>query len=239
MHTNVSLAFLNKALPNPFWANDLFDKWVASKIEKRDDFKVFIGWASISLHSIRAAKEKGKVVFLERGSSHIQYQNRILQEEHKKFDIDFSIDKRVINKELQEYKEADYIIIPSNFVKDSFLEYGINESKLFVNNYGIRHSFTFQKSINKPEKFIILYLGTLMIRKGLIYLFEAIQNLNIPKEDFEFWIIGSVRPEIKDFLENYKEFNWKLFGHIDHYKLPNYINQCDVAVHPAIEEGFV
>ena len=70
---------------------------------------------------------------------------------YKKFGIDFHINKKVIEKELQEYEEADCIAVPSHFVKNSFLEYGFDEKKLFHNPYGTSAYFKRQK--NKQTRF--------------------------------------------------------------------------------------
>ena len=82
------------------------------------------------------------VTILERGSTHILFQNMILKEEYKKFGKEFSIHPAVIKKELQEYKEADYISVPSFFVRDSFTAQGIQEEKLLVNPFGSNKYFS-------------------------------------------------------------------------------------------------
>ncbi len=109
-HTNPVLAIPMKLYPSKvhIW-NNYFDKWVAGRVLKSNS-RVFIGWSGMSLHALRAAKKKGMVTILERGSTHIVQQNKILQDEYKRFGIDFSVQPDVINKELQEYAEADYII---------------------------------------------------------------------------------------------------------------------------------
>lgn len=236
VHTFVPTAFGTKLTTDYYFWNNLFDKYVARKLAKRNDFEVFIGWSGMSLYSIRAAKKKGKKTIVERGSSHILYQEKILKEEYAKFGKPFNIDPRGIKKELQEYEEADIISIPSTFVKNTFLEYGVSEEKLFVNPYGVSSYFE-KKEVAQSDKFIVLYLGSLTIRKGLIYLFEALHQLNIPDSQYEAWFIGEIDDEMQDICNKYKKENWKFFGKIDHYKLAHYISQCDVMVQPSIEEG--
>ena len=121
--------------------NNLFDKWVAGNL-RNSSSRVFIGWSGMSLHSIIKAKKKGMMTILERGSTHILFQDMILKEEYKKFGKEFSIHPAVIKKELQEYKEADYISVPSFFVRDSFTARGIQEEKLLVNPFGANKYFS-------------------------------------------------------------------------------------------------
>jgi len=235
--TNLLYAFSIKLFPSKvhIW-NDLFDKWVASRL-KRSQSKVFIGWSSMSLHSLYAAKKKRMVTILERGSSHISFQNEILREEYEKFNKDFAIHPEVIAKELKEYEVADYISVPSYFVRDSFIDKGVSREKLIVNPYGASMHFSIAEPTVNKEKFVILYLGKVSIRKGLVYLFEALNSLNIPKDKFEVWFLGSVDKEMEHVLKQNLQDNWRLFGHINHYELKNYLSQCDVGIHPSLEEG--
>jgi glycosyltransferase involved in cell wall biosynthesis len=238
IQTNIPLAALIKKIPKEFLWNEWYDKWVAKKIAKRQDYKVFIGWSGMSLHAMQKAKANGKLTIVERGSSHILYQNNILKEEYAKFGKAFSIHPKVIEKELKEYEAADYISIPSTFVKKSFMEHGVAEKKLFLNIYGASNYFNADSSFLKSkEKFIFLYLGALTIQKGLLYLFEAIQQLAIAKDKYEVWFIGTVSEELKDLVDKMKLANWIFFGQVDHYKLKEYIVQADVAIQPSLQEG--
>ena len=235
--TNILIAIGSKILPNHYFWNNLYDKWVARQL-KKSDANVFIGWSGMSLHSIRAARKKEMITIVERGSSHILFQNEILKEEYKKFGKEFSINQKVINKEIKEYEEADYISIPSKYVQKTFLDKKINSNKLFLNNYGTSFSQTNIKLLNtNKDKFTILYLGALTIQKGMIYLFEALQNLQIHPNKFEVHFIGTVAEELKSIVEKYKKPNWIFFGQIQYSDLTNYITKTDVAIQPSLQEG--
>lgn len=239
IHTNTLLAFPIKLLPKEvFRWNDYFDRWVAGAI-KREKSRVFIGWSGMSLHSLKAAKKMGMQTILERGSSHIVYQDEILREEYKKFGKAFSIDGRVIEKELQEYDLADYISVPSHFVRNSFIEKGVPEKKLIMNPYGASSAFqpAISGSTRDKQKFTIVYMGTLNIRKGLLYLFQALDQLEIPEVNYNVWFLGSIDPAIQPFIEKYKKSNWTFFGHINHYELSDYLAKCHVGIQPSLEEG--
>lgn len=222
-------------LKEDFLLNDEFDKWVSLQLRRNKDYTIFIGWGSISLRSILQAKSDGKVTILERGSSHIQFQNNLLKEEYAKFHLHFEIDPRVIDKELGEYEAVDFISIPSLFVKKSFVQMGIPEKKLIVNNYGSSSWFTPSKIRQTNKPFRVVYFGSMSIRKGLQYLFQALSELTV---DYEAWFIGSVDNVIEDLLRRYKDSRWKFIGHVDQSKLSDLVKQCDVFVLPSIEDGF-
>jgi len=234
--TNLVVAFGLKLYNNPFFWNDLFDRWVSYKIRK-SDATVFIGWSSMNLRSIQAAKKKGMLTIVERGSSHIQFQNEILAEEYRRFGIDFHIDKRTIEKELKEYNNADYISLPSGFVQKTFRDKGFYEQKLLLNNYGTSSTFSKVEPYKIIDKFVILYVGTSNIRKGLIYLYEALEALNIPSENYEMRFVGKIDSELTNQVAKYRKNNWEFIGQVNHYDLPKYISECSVAIHPSLEEG--
>lgn len=238
IQTRLELAVLMKLQPEKsFRWNNLFDKWVSRQLNGQPK-GVFIGWSGMSLASILKAKALGWKTIVERGSSHIVYQDAILKEEYARFGKTFSIHPAVIEKELAEYAEADFISIPSYFVKRSFLEKGVPEQKLLLNPYGASGFFKFEgpPAIKRPA-FRLVYLGTLSFRKGLVYLFEALQQLSLPEDRFEVWFIGSIDEEFSSIVNKYKKANWQFFGHVNHYELGPLLGQCDVGVQPSLEEG--
>ena len=239
IQTNILLAMpIGMFRQVPYIWNDWFDRWASGKL-KAGRSRILIGWSGMSLHTIRRAKALGMITILERGSSHIEIQNEILKEEYSRFGKQFAVHPSVIKKELQEYQEADYIAVPSNFVKDSFLKKGIPEEKIFLNPYGANRSFIRKSQTIRgtQSKFRIVYLGTLSIRKGLIYLFQALASLEIPEREFEVLFLGSIEPELKPTIAKYQKSNWRFMGHVDHYSLPDYLVTCDIGVQASLEEG--
>jgi glycosyltransferase involved in cell wall biosynthesis len=218
-------------------SNELFDLWVESQIKYDNNFSVFIGWSGMSLHSLRHAKKRGKTVIVERGSTHICYQNQILHDEYSKWGINYNINPKVIEKELNEYEEADFISIPSTFVKNTFLEYGISESKLIVNPYGSSNIFHSNILNSRKDKFKIIYLGVVSIQKGFKYFLDSIKYLRIPVNMFEVLVIGAISNEMREYIAANAHTNIKYLGHINHYELPRYISDSDVAVQPSLQEG--
>ncbi len=239
IRTNIYLAVLiGKFRSFPHIWNDVFDRWAATKLQPGSG-RVFIGWSGMSLHTIKRAKKLGMICILERGSSHILVQNKILQEEFDLYNKKFSIHPSVIKKELLEYQAADYISVPSSFVRNSFISQGVSETKIFVNPFGAGQSFVrkIRPMRDAETKFTIVYMGTLSIRKGLLYFFRALEILNIPVAEYDVLFLGSVESEIQSTIEKYRKPNWKFMGHVDHYSLPDWLAKCDIGVQPSLEEG--
>ncbi len=223
---------LIQAIPNlDYHLLNIFDSWAKTQIVPCD---IFVGWSGYSLKSLRKAKQFGAITIIERCSSHIQFQREILEEEYKMFDYNVNpVNELTLQKELLEYDEADYISIPSRFVKETFLEKGLNPSKLIHVSYGVDTS-NFKQVQKEDDKFRIIYLGALSLRKGIPYLLKAYSELNLPNS--ELHLIGAISPEIVDTLKKY-EGSFKHEGFIPHLDLYKYLSQGSVFVLPSIEEG--
>ncbi len=217
------------------YISNLFSKSVAKKISTDNDF--VISWSSKSLEIFEKLKNSKTIKILERGSTHVLFQRDILKEEYKILGLKepkFLDNKDLIAKQLKEYDLANYISVPSEFVKKTFIDQGIKENKIIVINYGIDESqFPNLLKRKKNDKFIILYVGSTEVRKGIHYLLDAIKLLN--SRNIELHIVGEISNFLKSILP--KNENIKLFGHIKQNQLYKFYNSADCLVQPAIEEG--
>ncbi|MBI5401669.1 glycosyltransferase family 4 protein [Candidatus Wolfebacteria bacterium] len=223
--------FIRERWDPQYFIHEIYD-WMASmKIHKAD---IFVGWSSFSFHSLRKARGKGAIIVIERGSSHIVYQNDILKEEYEKFGLKLKLPHRkIIEKELREYEEADYIAIPSSFVRRTFLEKGVSADKLIQVSYGVDLS-AFRQIPKTDDVFRVVFVGGMTLRKGVHYLLRAFSELNLPNS--ELLLIGSITDEIKPFFKKYEgKFKW--IGPVPQKELYKYYSQGSVFVMPSIEEG--
>ena len=209
-----------------------FDRWMANRLEPCD---VFHCLSSFGLRSHRIAKERyGALTVCDRGSSHIAFQDEILAEEYRRWGIPYQpIDRALVDRELQEYKECDLIFVPSTFVYRSFVQQGVPEAKLRKISYGVDLRM-FRPMPKSDDVFRVIYVGALSMRKGIPYLLEALSSVSLPK--LELWLIGAVQPEIKPFLAKY-EGKFRCFGEIPRAELHRYYSQASVFVIASIEEG--
>jgi len=210
------------------------DKFVAKRIRNKG---VVIALSSAGLHSGRKMHSLGGKYICDRGSSHIVFQNEILMEEYERWGLKWKgIDQRIIDKELQEYEQADYITIPSEFAKQTFIKSGVIASKIVKIPYGARLDRF--KKISDPEKnvFSVLWVGAVNLRKGFMYALEAFQKFEYVNK--EFVVIGSMSPEIKSIL-NTRHLEDIIFkGTVPNDELIHHYNKANVFVFPSIEDGF-
>jgi glycosyltransferase involved in cell wall biosynthesis len=227
------LPFILQKKYNPQYVlADYFDKRASKKIEEPD---ICVSWSSYGLHTIGQAKKKGAKTIIERGSSHIAYQTDLLKEEYDRLNIPLPrlAHPSIIEKEIQEYEEADYVSIPSSFVRRTFIERGVNEDKLIQIPYGVDLSL-FKKVPKNDSVFRIIFAGGMRVRKGVHYLLQAFSELNLPNA--ELVLLGTLDDEMKPFFKRYDgNFVWK--GHIKQEELYKEYSQGSVFVIPSIEEG--
>jgi glycosyltransferase involved in cell wall biosynthesis len=224
--------FLNGIYNPQYLINDTFDKKASALLGGKED--IVVGLSSMFLHTLRTAKKNGSITIVERGSSHAEYQDQILKEEYENFGIKPVLaHPKITKKELLEYSEADYIAVPSLFVKRTFLEKGIPEEKLIHNPYGVDIS-KFRQVPKEDNVFRVIFGGGLSLRKGTHYLLRAFSELKIPNS--ELLLIGAINPEIVPFLEkyagNYRHLPYQPLG-----ELHKFYSQGSVFVMPSIEEG--
>jgi starch synthase len=165
---------------------------------------IFLFYNGSGLDTCNYAKRFGNICVVEAVNSHVSYQEEILKNEYSHLKVPFvPFHKREKEKRIMEYQEADYILLPSEFVKNSFLELGYPEEKLIKVPYGFNTFPVHQEPIEKniTEDFTILYVGSISIRKGLRYLISAFNSFNHPKK--KLLIVGpnvSGQSGIKDII---------------------------------------
>ena len=209
----------------------LFDKWASKQLEPCD---IFTGWAGYSLSTLRKAKSLGAVTILERGSSHILHQKEILEEEHARFGIkEPSIDGDIVERQLKEFAEVDYISIPSSFVRRTFVEKGFPEEKLIQIPYGVNLDH-FKPVAKEDTVFRVMHIGG-TIQKGTHYLIRAMDELGL--ENTELFLIGSPNRHLRAMLGRYGG-HFKLVQQVPHLELYKVYSQSSVYVLPSIQEGW-
>ncbi|MFN3018112.1 glycosyltransferase family 4 protein [Vibrio coralliilyticus] len=219
--------------PESMGLKKVYDHMLAKRL--KDDNDIYIAWGGFSYKSMKRAKELGQIVILEWGSTHPLYVKQVLKSEYDRFNIalDLNSDEN-IHWTLKAIEMADYISIPSSFVKRTFEENGVCKSKLMVNPYGVDLS-SFRPLDKKDNVFRVIYCGTLSIQKGSHYLLQAIHELDLP--NLQLWHIGSVKNEMKPFIHRYGSGKVHFKGSYPQSELYKLYSQGSVFVIPSIQDG--
>jgi glycosyltransferase involved in cell wall biosynthesis len=189
-------------------------------------------WSGVAGPAFRRASEIGALKMLERGSSHPRFTQKILEEEYDLQGV-AGYDSPEKYNDQSEYDEADYIVIPSSFVKRTFVDAGYDSKRLIVEPYGVDLSeFPYKPDDHKPFRFI--YVGAMSFRKGVHYLLEAFSKLKL--KNAELWLVGGMYDEMRPTFKKY-EGCFRYFGPKKQSDLWEYYNQCDAFCICSVEEG--
>lgn len=135
----------------------------------------------------------------------------------------------------KEMELANYLLVPSNFVKDSLLELGIPEDRIIYLSHGVDvEMFTPMYKKYVPGKTIkFLFVGRVEAAKGIYYILEAfkqLQDLNI-----ELIVVGDVMNQREE-LEAYTP-NARFLGLKRRDEMPGYYKEADVFILSSLWEG--
>lgn len=214
-------------------AKESLDRYAA---QRTGDCDVLVGLSGSALRAGRAAQRRGALYVCDRGSSHIRYQDKLLREEHERWGVSWhGINPRVIEKECDEYSSADLVTVPSEFVRQSFIEEGFPESKLAKVPYGANIIRFSPRGGRRKDRFVVLFVGQVSLRKGAPYLLEAFSQFRHPKK--ELWIVGTRDPNTDTITARYSSLPIRWLGRVANEQLASIYSQAHAFVLPSIEEG--
>jgi glycosyltransferase involved in cell wall biosynthesis len=219
-----------------FLVRIIFDIGASFLIRKDADY--VIGIAESSLNVIKKCKNLNIPFILDRGSTHIDFHlkkmdaiyNSLGLKKHYPINADLKYRRR-------EYELADKILIPSNYVLDSFSAYGILDKFIKV-PYGCDlEKFPWsKKSYTNKNKLKICYVGTMSARKNCTFFLQLI-NSDL-KNNIEIHIAGGIDREVFDLIKDIFIFdNVYYYGHLHQNNLSEIYQKCDVFLIPSHDEG--
>jgi glycosyltransferase involved in cell wall biosynthesis len=139
---------------------------------------------------------------------------------------------------LQECHLADYILVNSTWSQQALITAGIPADKLKIvplayqppsNASSFDRTYPSKFSTNRPLR--VLFLGQVILRKGLAALIEAAHQLR--NEPIEFWVVGSLGitpPEPGP--------NLRWLGPMPRSQVAKYYQTADVFLFPTLSDGF-
>lgn len=212
---------------------DLFDTIASGMVAAQSS--IVVSWSGSARKTLLTAKQRDQIAVLERGSCHILSQRNLLTEEYERTGLENGLlpDQRTIDSELAEYTLADRIMIPSKFVERSFLSQGVPPTQLGRARYGVDSSF-FRPVSESVPKFVVAHVGAISARKGVHYLFQAFNELNLPNSELRLY--GDMSPEIAPLMA--KQGHRVVYvGRVSKAVLVKSLNEATVMALASVEEG--
>jgi glycosyltransferase involved in cell wall biosynthesis len=210
----------------------LFDRWAALALR---DCDLLLGAASSSLATGKAAQRMGGTFVLDRACPDIRVQQALMVEEARKVGGMFRANSPwFIERQVQEYEEADFILSPSDYSRNSFPEH-LKKKTVLAPLYG---RAKVAPRVPKPigAKFVVGVVGGQPLRKGYLYLLQAWKELALPNAELK------IRSGA-DFARY--PLLAKLLAEQDNVSVISYIpdisafyGECDAFVLPSVDDGF-
>lgn len=219
------------------------EKWVANNLAraKKNGLSGVYGYEDGALTTFTKAKKLGLYCIYDLPIGYWKSARLLLG---KEFEINpdwsgtltgFNDSSDKLNKKDRELALADVIFVASSFTKKTLKEYSGNLPEIKVIPYG------FPPANNQKEykplvdrKLKVLFVGGLSQRKGISYLFEAVEGL---EDKVELTIVGQKA------VTNCKALNLALEKHtwipsLSHNQVLACMREHDVFVFPSLFEGF-
>ncbi len=148
-------------------------------------------FSGFALEALRSLPERGTITVLECGSAHGSTRHRLYETEERHIGLGYSRDRIevLLQRQLEEYELADYIVVPNGFALGSFVEQGIPAKKLVGIDYGVDTEF-FRPSSPSRARAGILSVGNLGVRKGTHLLLEAYKLIG--DRSLELTLVGTL-----------------------------------------------
>ncbi len=220
------------------------DKKVANIINQLGSNKANIIYAyeDGAVSSFMAAKENGLECVYDlpigywRAARELMGKEKNLRPEWAKTILGFNDSDTKLAKKDHEIEMADLIIVASKFTAETLKLYPGTLPPVKIVPYAFPKVGK-PKNYSRPNKnrpLKLLFVGGLSQRKGIAYLFEAMEELRL---NVELTIVGQKSvPDCQVLNESLHKYNW--ISSLPHDKVLELMRENDVLVFPSLFEGF-
>lgn len=188
--------------------------------------------------AMEKAKQENMLIIVDHSAAHPLEIYKQLSKAYKHTSIPFNPDAGLWKFVLEDCKNADAILVNSDYVKNSFINNGFNGDKIFMVPLGVRSDFFSLKNDYKIVKKIkLLYTGSFRRWKGAHLIIEAIEKLIGLNIEFSVDIIGSVSDDliIPEWFKKHPDI--KIHGHMPQDDLKSFLRNSDIYIFPSYCEG--
>jgi len=201
-------------------------------------------WSPAARRTIGEAARLGIVTFLERQNAHTRFAYEVVQNECDRIGVtlprnyEHAYNEELLRVEEEEFRLADCLLCPSDFVVRTFLDQGFPMEKL------ARHIRGFDEKTYYPDTeprdprrgLTMLFVGLCAVRKGVHYALEAWLQSSAHRNG-TFLIAGEFLPAYAKRLSSLLAHpSVKVLGH--RTDVPELMRSSDILTLPSIEEGF-
>ncbi len=214
-----------------------FDHWVRGQLRPGDHLIATYGTANASFKHVRA---NGGKTFVDAGNSHPENFLTILSEEARRWNSPYPpVARHHYERSLAMMADVDYVLSASNFVAKSYLERGFKPEQILPHSRAIDLSAfkpaTGARPKNRP--LTLITTGTLCLRKGSPYLFEAFRLVQKKLPGTRFVLRNILSNDFKQLLPRYRDLPVTWLETMPHAQLAAHLREADIFILPSLEDG--
>jgi glycosyltransferase involved in cell wall biosynthesis len=241
LRSSYYLARLVDRLPFPasqawsyYIGDNWFDRLAGRHVEGADIYHVY---NHHGLHSMRRARRAGALTIVDRGSAHPRFVDTLLREEFARYGVPYAeTQRRLLDKQVQEFRECDYIVVASDFIARTMVAEGVPAEKLLVLPPGFSAQ-RFHPGPRRDEVFRVVFAGAISLQKGVQYLLEGFRLAGLPTGRSELVLVGHPFREAGAFLPRYDGL-YRPVGFVAQADLPDLLRSAAVFVLPSVQDGY-
>lgn len=218
------------------WIYTSLDSHVAS--HHLQGLDVIYAYEDGAATTFQAAKQQGILCLYDLPIAFYRTSRKLLTDEAEQFpELALALQviqepaKKLERKE-QEIQLADHIFVPSSFVMNSLLEAGVTPGKISVIPFGAPIDY-FQPHPKEDQVFRVLFVGRVGPRKGVHYLLQAWEKLNLPKAEL---VLVGINEFPQEWLNRYID-KVRYISSLPHSQLNQYYSSASILVLPSLVEG--
>jgi glycosyltransferase involved in cell wall biosynthesis len=223
-----------------------FSLCVRRALSRRKDLdpdSIFYAYDTGALESMEFCRERGlKCILNQMDPNRVEVE--MVQEEEKRWPNwctqSLEVPETYFRRREQEWALADGVVVNSEFCRQALIKQGVPPSKLtivplcFETSHGETTNATDDTKRKSKDKLRVLYLGQVILRKGIQYLVQAAKLLE--NEPVQFDIVGSIG--VSDAAVACAPRNMTFHGRATRDQTAAWYRQSDVFVLPTLSDGF-
>jgi glycosyltransferase involved in cell wall biosynthesis len=209
-----------------------FDHWTAKVLK---DCDLLLGASTSSLACGKAAQRLGATFVLDRACPDIRVQQDVMAEEAKKVEGEFRRNSPwFIERQVEEYETADFILSPSDYSRRSFPEH-LRKKIVLAPLYG-RSKVSPRAAKPLGSTFVLGCVGGQPLRKGYLYLLQAWKELALPNATLKIRTGDAIYryPLLKQLMSELT--NVELVSYVP--DISTFYAECDAFILPSVDDGF-
>jgi len=198
-------------------------------------------WPGAALITCNAAAKLGIPALREVPNTHTENAYRVVEQVYQALDLTVPVGNSHrrnpvrLKREKAEYEAAFRLLVPSDYVANTFRARGFSEEKLLRHQYGFDPAVFMPASERRSGPLRAVFLGSGGPRKGLHVALKAWSCSQASKEGGRFSVIGRIEEEYRKIINDLKVPGVEIHDFTS--EAQGALQSSDVLLLPSFEEG--